>query len=58
MTIVEALKRSKETGGAYTRNGSMWVKWKDEYCYKFDAQELIADDWTEIGEWRSNYDAT
>jgi hypothetical protein len=47
MTIVEALKESKESGTTYMRvhGGGGFVRWVAGYVYKFKADDLLADDW-------------
>ena len=47
MTIVEALKESKESGKSYMRvdGGGGFVTWVAGYVYEFEAEDLIADDW-------------
>jgi hypothetical protein len=48
MTIVEALRISKETGRAFTRKGSQFVQWDPRWKYKFTGDELLADDWEDV----------
>lgn len=51
MTIVEALRISKETGEAFMRkSGGGWVAWDEEWTYKFTADDMIADDWVTASE--------
>lgn len=50
MTIVEALKESRESGQSYMRvkGGGGFVKWDPNWTYKFEAEDLIADDWESV----------
>jgi len=51
MTIVEALKRSKETGESFCSDYFIgWIKWKDDWTYRIPAEAMIADDWEVIKE--------
>lgn len=46
LTISEAMRRSKETGAAYTRPGACyWIKWSHNWTYRVSADDLIANDW-------------
>lgn len=46
MSIVEALKKSKETGESFTRtSGGGWISWDADWTYKLSGEDLIADDW-------------
>lgn len=52
MTIVEALKRSKETGQSFTRGGSTgyegWISYHEGWVFKdLTTEDLMADDWEE-----------
>lgn len=50
MTIIEALKESKESGTTYMRvhGGGGFVRWVENYTYKFDTEDLLADDWEPV----------
>lgn len=48
MTIIEALKISKETGRSFTRKGSFFTKWDPDWTYKLTGEELLADDWEDV----------
>ena len=50
MTVIEALKESRESGISYMRvsGGGGFVRWVDGYMYKFAAEDLIADDWEPV----------
>lgn len=50
MTIVEALKESKESGNSYMRvnGGGGFVRWVAGHVYEFEAEDLIADDWESV----------
>lgn len=51
MTVIEALKRSKENGIAYSRAaGSCWVRWLKDWTYELDVEDLLADDWEANGD--------
>lgn len=52
MTIIEALRASRETGEAYARPPGVsagwigWIKWDDKHRYHgLSAHDLVADDW-------------
>jgi hypothetical protein len=50
VTIIEALKESKESGRSYmrVRGGGGFVRWVDGFVYEFEADDLIADDWEPV----------
>ena len=47
MTIIEALKESKESGKSYMRacGSGGFARWAEGYTYKLDTEDLLADDW-------------
>lgn len=49
MTIVEALKISKERGTTFRRaSGGGWIRYDPKtpnWVYKFNYEDLVADDW-------------
>ncbi len=50
MTIVEALRRSKETGESFQREANTgyggWIRYDPEWEYcTLSAEDLTADDW-------------
>jgi len=48
MTILEALRLSKETGRSFTRTRSKFVQWDPAWTYRFTGEELLADDWEDV----------
>jgi hypothetical protein len=50
VTVVEALKESKESGTTYmrVRGGGGFVRWVEGFVYEFEADDLIADDWEPV----------
>jgi hypothetical protein len=50
MTIIEALKESQKSGKSYMRvhGGGGFVRWVSGFLYKFEAEDLIADDWEPV----------
>lgn len=48
MTLIEAMKWSKETGGSFSRYGSMFCTWGETFVYEFTAEEILADDWEDV----------
>lgn len=50
MTIVEALKESKESGTTYmrVRGGGGFIRWEVGCEYVLEAEDLIADDWQSV----------
>jgi len=50
MTIVEALRESRKSGTTYMRvqGGGGFVRWEDGCVYKFEADDLVADDWESV----------
>jgi hypothetical protein len=50
MTVIEALKLSRENGHSYmrVRGGGGFVSWCDGYTYQFEAEDLVADDWEDV----------
>ena len=48
MLLSEALLESKANGKAYVRESGLWhgwIRWVADWTYKFDGENLIADDW-------------
>jgi hypothetical protein len=47
MTIIEALRESKASGRSYMRPNASggFCRYVAGYEYRFDAEDLIADDW-------------
>lgn len=50
MTIIEALKESKESGKTYMRvnGGGGFCSYDPEGVYEFDVDDLLADDWESV----------
>jgi hypothetical protein len=53
MTIIEVLTESKASGGkkAFMRPNCSggFVRWVDGFTYEFTADDLMADDWEDVG---------
>lgn len=47
MTIIEALRRSKETGRTYARpkSGGGFCRYVANFTYELKVDDLLADDW-------------
>lgn len=47
MTIIEALKESKESGKSYMRvkGGGGFCRYEPDFLYEFETDDLLADDW-------------
>jgi hypothetical protein len=43
VTLIEAMKWSKETGGSFSRTGSMFCSY-----VHFTADEILATDWEDV----------
>lgn len=52
MTIIEALRISRESGGKLTfmrvRGCGGFCRWVDGFTYHLDGEDLIADDWENV----------
>jgi hypothetical protein len=48
VTIIEALKISKETGRSFARHGSSFTKWDPDWTYELTGEELLANDWEDV----------
>lgn len=52
MNIREAMLASRETGRAVVRDGgTKWIRWVEperECVYRLTADDLLAEDWTEL----------
>lgn len=48
MTLLEALRSSKETGRMFTRDGSAFTKYDADWTYELTADEILADDWEDV----------
>ena len=51
MNIGDALKKSKEEGGAFSRRiGRAWIAWwSEDFEYRLTYDDLVANDWEPTG---------